>query len=132
MQELLKWLSDNVFGVLGLLLSIGAVFIAFIKKSAVSEVKEGELQKALTELGSQYMKQAEKISKQESKMIKQDERIIILEQHILRQSDFNSTTQHDLEELSKSMRDLTTAINEKLIPVVYEMRGQFDGRRGNK
>lgn len=129
MPELLKWMSDNAFGILGLLLSLGAVLIAMIKKSAVSEVKEGELQKALAELGSQYIKQADRISKQESKMVKQDERIIILEQHILRQSDFNSTTQHDLEELSRSMRDLTVAINEKLIPVVYELRGQFDGRR---
>lgn len=129
MLELLKWMSDNAFGIFGLLLSLGAVLIAMIKKSAVSEVKEGELQKALAELGSQYIKQADRISKQESKMVKQDERIIILEQHILRQSDFNSTTQHDLEELSRSMRDLTVAINEKLIPVVYELRGQFDGRR---
>lgn len=129
MLELLKWMSDNAFSIIGLLLSLGAVLIAMIKKSAVSEVKEGELQKALAELGSQYIKQADRISKQESKMVKQDERIIILEQHILRQSDFNSTTQHDLEELSRSMKDLTVAINEKLIPVVYELRGQFEGRR---
>lgn len=122
-------MSDNAFSIIGLLLSLGAVLIAMIKKSAVSEVKEGELQKALAELGSQYIKQADRISKQESKMVKQDERIIILEQHILRQSDFNSTTQHDLEELSRSMKDLTVAINEKLIPVVYELRGQFEGRR---
>lgn len=128
MLELLKWMSDNAFSIIGLLLSLGAVLIAMIRKSAVSEVKESELQKALTELGSQYIKQADKISKQDERLTKQDERILLLEQHILRQSDFNTTTQHDLEELSRSMRDLTAAINETLIPVVYELKGQFDGR----
>lgn len=121
-------MSDNAFSIIGLLLSLGAVLIAMIRKSAVSEVKESELQKALTELGSQYIKQADKISKQDERLTKQDERILLLEQHILRQSDFNTTTQHDLEELSRSMRDLTAAINETLIPVVYELKGQFDGR----
>ena len=124
-------MSDNVFSIIGLLLSLGAVLIAMVKKSAVSEVKESELQKALTELGAQYLSQGDRISKQDAKIIKQDERIIILEQHILRQSDFNATTQHDLEELSKSMRDLTAAINDKLIPIVYEMRGQY-GERNKK
>lgn len=129
MLELLKWMSDNAFSIIGLLLSLGAVLIAMIRKSAVSEVKESELQKALTELGVQYRKQSERIGKQDERLTKQDERILLLEQHILRQSDFNTTTQHDLEELSRSMRDLTSAINDTLIPVVYELKGQFDGRR---